>query len=104
MSEIIKEENNIIVKPGEDIVASMTDKFKTELASLAQESSCDLTIDFSGVEMIDSIGIGVIVATHNFLRKDENKLKLININNNIFSHFKFLRLDRHIDIEKNSDI
>ena len=57
-------------------------------------------VDFIDVEMIDSIGIGVIVAAYNTMNKEENVLKCVNLNDNIYTHFKFLRLDRHIFIEK----
>lgn len=100
MSEIIKEENHVIVKPGKDVVASMANEFRAELNSLIQESSCDLTIDLTGVEMVDSVGIGVIIATHNSLNNKGNKLKVVNITEDIYGLFSTMRLDRHFTVEK----
>lgn len=100
MSEIIKEANRVIVKPGKDVVASMANEFRAELNSLIQESACDLTIDLDGVEMVDSVGIGVIIATHNSLNNKGNKLKVINITEDIYGLFSTMRLDRHFTVEK----
>ncbi len=50
---------------------------KIELKVLVHESFCDLIIDFTGVDMIDSIGIGIIVAAHNSLQ--ENGCLLIDL-------------------------
>ena len=100
MSEIIKEENHVIVKPGQDVVASMANEFRAELNSLIQESSCDLTIDLTGVEMVDSVGIRVIIATHNSLNNKGHKLKVVNIADDIYGLFSTMRLDRHFTVEK----
>ncbi len=100
MSEIIKEEKNVLVIPKTDIVASMADEFKAELKALIQETSCDLTLDLTGVEIVDSVGIGVIIATHNSLKNKGKKLKVINISVNIYSLLNTMNLGRHFTIEK----
>ena len=100
MSEIIKEEGHIIVKPGKDVVALMANDFRAELYSLIKESSCDLTIDLTGVEMVDSIGIGVMIAVHNSLNNKGKKLKVINITEEIEVLFNTMTLGRHFTFEK----
>jgi anti-sigma B factor antagonist len=98
MSEIIKEGDKVIVKPGMDVVASMANDFRTELHSVVQESPKEILIDLSGVEMVDSVGIGVIIATHNSINKAGGKLKVINVIKDIYSLFSTMRLDRHFDV------
>ncbi len=100
MSKIIREANRVVLIPGKDIVASMKDEFAAELEVLAQESSCDLTIDLTGVDTIDSVGIGIIIVTNNSLKDNGNKLKIININDDIYDLFRTMRLDRHLTIER----
>lgn len=100
MSEIVREGSQVIVKPSTDIVASMANDFKTELHGLVDEGPEELVIDLSGVEMVDSVGIGVIIATHNSLEQKGGRLKVTNITKDIFGLFSAMRLDRHFDVEK----
>jgi len=55
MSDIAKDGDQAIVKPGTDVVASMAQGFRNELRSLVEEGLKELVIDLAGVEMIDSI-------------------------------------------------
>ena len=99
MSEIIKNDDHVLVKPNTDIVASMAESFRSELQQLIQEEGKDIVIDMDGVEMVDSVGIGVIIATHNSLGKIDKKLKIKNIMKDIHTLFTTMRLDRHFEIE-----
>ncbi len=100
MSSIDKNGDKITVKPGKDVVASMANEFRAELNSQIQESPTELVIDLAGVEMVDSVGIGIIIATHNSLDQKGGKLKVINIAEDIYGLFSTMRLDRHFDVEK----
>ncbi|TYT75998.1 STAS domain-containing protein [Desulfobotulus mexicanus] len=99
MSQIVKEQDWTTVIPGVDIVASMANDFRTELQNLIQESSGDIQLDLAGVEMVDSVGIGVIIATHNSLNRQGRKLKVVNVAKDIYSLFSTMRLDRHFSVE-----
>jgi anti-sigma B factor antagonist len=100
MSEINKDGSQVTVKPGRDVVASMANEFRAELNSQIQESPTELVIDLAGVEMVDSVGIGVIIATHNSLDQKGGKLKVVNIAEDIYGLFSTMRLDRHFIVEK----
>jgi len=99
MTEILKNDDNIVVKPMADIVASMAEGFRSELQQLINEEGKDIIIDMDNVEMIDSVGIGVIIATHNSLNKNGKTLKVINIIKDIYTLFTTMRLDRHFEIK-----
>ncbi len=99
MSEIKKDGEDVTIKPGRDVVASIADDFKTELNDLVSNSTGGLTIDLDGVEMVDSVGIGVIIATHNSLNKESRKLSVTNISKDIFNLFNTMRLNRHFTIK-----
>ena len=98
MSEIIKEGNKVIVKPGIDIVASIVDELKKELKQSLSDGIVNMTIDLSGVEMMDSMGIGVLIAAHNSLKKNNGELELINASADIIKLLKNMRLDKHFNI------
>lgn len=99
MSEIINQGDQAILKPGMDVVASMADDFKTDLLSVINDSSGEVVIDLDGVEMVDSVGIGVIIAAHNTLNQAGRKLKVINVTKDVYGLFTTMRLNRRFTVE-----
>ena len=98
MSEVIKDGERVTVKPGRDVVASMANEFRDELNELIKESPKQLIIDLDGVEMVDSVGIGVLIATYNSLNKVGGDLQVINVIKDIYGLFTTMRLDRHFTV------
>jgi len=99
MSEIVNEENQTIIKPGTDVIASMAETFKGELLSVINASQGIVVIDLAGVEMVDSVGIGVIIAAHNTLNQSGRELKVVNVTKDIFGLFSTMRLNRRFTVE-----
>ena len=60
----------------------------------------ELTLDLKQVKMIDSVGLGVIIAAHNSLRGIGGKLTVKNVSNDIYRLFKTMRLDQHFEVTK----
>lgn len=99
MSEIVTNVDHTIVKPDEDVVASMAEAFKGELLSAVDSSQGDLIIDLDGVSMVDSVGIGVIIAAYNSLSQSNRQLKVINVAQDIYGLFSTMRLNRRFTVE-----
>ncbi|MBF0118687.1 MAG: STAS domain-containing protein [Desulfobacterales bacterium] len=99
MSQIIREKEKLIIKPGQNLVASIANSFRSELHSLLQESPKELIIDLGGVDIVDSVGIGIIIAAHNSINKLGGKLKIVNIAKNTYDLFVTMRLNRHFILE-----
>ena len=95
-----KKEETHVVQPGADIVASMADDFKSNLLQMVKKGIPELIIDFTGVEIVDSVGLGVVIATHNSLSNSGGKLKVINVSNDIYHLFKSMRLDQHFEVQQ----
>ncbi len=91
-------ENSAVVLPEGDIVASTVPLLKEKLKEAIETGLSDLTVDMSGIRMIDSIGIAVLIATQNTLEGRSGKLKLANVDAEIFSLMKLMRLDQHMEI------
>lgn len=100
MSEVMNDGSQTIIKPGTDVVASMAETFKGELLSTINASQGLLVIDLVGVDMVDSVGIGVIIAAHNTLNQAGRELKVINVTKDIFGLFTTMRLDRRFVVEE----
>ena len=100
MSELIKDGDQATIKPGIDVVASMAEDFKNELLSAINDSKEDFIIDLEGVEMVDSVGIGVIIAAHNTLSQADRDLKVINVIKDVYGLFTTMRLNRRFSVEE----
>ena len=94
MSVVTREENMTTIAPGRDVVSSMVAEFKQELAELLAENSSVLRLDMTGVELVDSMGIGVIIATHNSMKKRGGKLLVSHVSENIFKLFQSMQIGR----------
>ncbi|WDP91418.1 MAG: STAS domain-containing protein [Desulfobacter sp.] len=99
MSEIVNDGDQTIIKPGTDVVASMAESFKGELLAAIKGSTGTVSIDLDGVEMVDSVGIGVIIAAHNSLNQAGREFKVINVTKDIFGLFSTMRLNRRFTVE-----
>ena len=99
MSEILNNGDQTIIRPGTDVVASMAEAFKGELLSVINASGGTVVIDLEGVEMVDSVGIGVIIASHNTLNQAGRKLKVINVTKDVYGLFTTMRLNRRFTVE-----
>lgn len=68
------------------------------LRASIQQGARDLELDFSRVESLDSMGIGLLVATRNSLVKLGGSLALIGVRKEILQLLTLMRLDKHISI------
>lgn len=93
-----KEKQNVIM-PGRDIVAASAQELRRRLWSLMDEGIQGIIVDLTGVHMIDSIGLGVLISTHNTLKKKGGKLSVVNASRDIFSLFSAMRLDQHFEVK-----
>ena len=98
MSEIVKQGDTATIKLGCDIVASMVDDFKNELKGLAAGEYSRLIVDLTGTKMIDSMGIGVLIAAYNSLKKGGAQLELVNVSDDISGLLKSMRLNQYFII------
>ena len=98
MSKITMSENQAIVTPNHDIVSSTASDFRNELLDVIKSEPDELVIDFSNINMIDSVGLGVLITTHNSMNKIGGKLIVTNVSKDIHNLLLTMRLDRHFEI------
>ena len=97
-SEISHQGEEAAVRPGRDIVSSMADDFRNELRAVIESGVTALTLDLDGVEMMDSIGMGLLIATHNALLKRDGSLRVVNASREVAGLLKTMRLDQYFSI------
>ncbi|MFZ4614648.1 MAG: ATP-binding protein [Rectinemataceae bacterium] len=84
--------------PQADIVAASVPAVKEELRSLVAASQGEFTIDLSAVRMIDSKGLGLLIAAANSLVAQGRSLRVTGANEDLVGLFKMMRLDRHLKL------
>jgi anti-sigma B factor antagonist len=99
MSAILREGSTVTITPGQDLVSTMVPGFKQELSTVLAESPAELRLDLTGTALMDSIGIGVVIAAHNSMKKKGGKLVVANASENIIKLFKSMRLDQHLTLD-----
>ncbi|MBU0908452.1 MAG: STAS domain-containing protein [Proteobacteria bacterium] len=99
MSHIERKNGVVIIKPGIDIVASQCANLKLEFLEIINNSEKKIVIDFSGTEMIDSSGIGLLISIRNSLANyGGGEIELLNLSEDLKQLFKVMKLDNHFKI------
>ena len=104
MSQISKEKDSITIRPETDIVASTANELRGKLKALIDEGQTHVIVDLEGIEMVDSVGLGVFIAAHNSLSQTGRVLTLANVSSDIMTLLKTMRLDRHFTISEGQGI
>jgi anti-sigma B factor antagonist len=99
MSKIEKRDDETIIGPARDLVQSTAQGFRKELLLLVEEGTRELVIDLVNVKIIDSVGIGVLIAATNSLGKVGGKLRIVNGSEDLCKVFRMMRLDRHFEVQ-----
>ncbi len=91
-------QSNEVWAPKTDLVAANAQSAKEELRELVARSAGELVVDLSSVAMIDSKGLGILIAAVNSLEAAGRKLRVTGANPDLVELFKLMRLDRHLTI------
>lgn len=86
------------VRPGKDVVASKAESLNNKLHKIIEQGITELTLDFVNVKSVDPVGLSVIAATHNSMKKAGAKLSLKNVPDEINALFEELALNKHFEI------
>lgn len=87
-----------VIKPGKDMVASMAHAFRKKVLKELEKGPKALIIDLAGVNTVDAVSLGVLVAAHNSANKLGGKLTVTHVSQNIFGLFEAMGLDQHFEV------
>ena len=88
----------ITVTPDSDIVGNYTSELKQKLANLIQNGQQKIVLDLKAVSMIDSLGVGVLVATRNSIQRSQGELQIINLSDDLKKLFSNMRIIDFLNI------
>jgi serine/threonine-protein kinase RsbW len=84
--------------PGADIIAASVSEMRLLMKGLLEDGVHRLVIDLTDVKVIDSSGIGMLVAAHNSLSRQGGELSVIHASEELLDLLRAFRLDRHFSI------
>ncbi len=91
---VTRNEEQTTITLGGDFTSDLLNDFRSMVQQEIDAGNISLTIDFTDAVIIDSMGIGCLVATHNTLKQKDGTLQLSNVPENLKDVFKVMRLDR----------
>jgi anti-sigma B factor antagonist len=96
--KVSNQEGQIIIHLESDFITELVNEFRTAVQNEINAGNTSFTVDFSGTVIIDSMGIGCLVATYNTLKQKGGTLQLSNVPENLKDVFQVMRLDRILPI------
>lgn len=99
MIEVTREDTKAVIRPvGEDIVAARVPELRSKMRGAVAEGVREMVLDLVNVQMVDSTGIGLLIAAHNSLSKLGGRLAVINVSAEILDLFQTMRMHQHFSV------
>ena len=95
---ISHEQERIAVKPSADIVAATLPEVRAALRDAIGKGAQVLVVDLSNTQMVDSMGIGLLISAHNSISKLGGRLEVVNASDEILALFKTMRMHQHFSV------
>jgi len=95
---ITREENRTTFRVEGDVVAASVPDLRTALRGLVGDGVRDLVIDLEAVQMMDSLGLGLLISTHNTLQKAGGQLSLVRASADILQLLTTMRMHQHFSV------
>lgn len=97
--DIINHDGKTTIVLEGDLTSEDLNLFKEAVQQEIKNGQRTISIDFSNTVVVDSMGIGCLVATYNTLKTIDGALILTNMPDNLKDIFHTMRLDRIFTIE-----
>jgi anti-anti-sigma factor len=81
-----------------NLTLSIIPELRDAIKELLAQGVSELVVDLAGVQVVDSSGIGLLVAVHNSLERLSGSMAVINASPDLLELFKAFRLDKHFSI------
>lgn len=85
-------------QPSGDIVAATVAELRSSLRDLLASGVRQLALDLTNVKMVDSAGLGLLIATHNSLKKVGGQLSVIEASPDVMELLTTMRMHQHFSI------
>jgi anti-sigma B factor antagonist len=98
--DISRDGRQLVVTPAGELVASMVAGLKGELQRAIDDGAGEMVFDLSGTTMVDSSGIGLMIAAYNSLSARQGTVRVKGASDDIFRLLQSMRLDRRLNVTR----
>jgi anti-sigma B factor antagonist len=98
--EIKWDENKVNVVFAGDLTASIVPELKSSVQKALDGGALEVEYDLSKATVIDSTGIGILIATYNSLMKKNGTVRLVVGSDDIFRMLQSMRLEKRLCVSK----
>jgi anti-sigma B factor antagonist len=96
---VTREDNRTVVQPpGENLVAAVLPELRARMRGIIGEGVRDLAVDLAGIRMVDSSGLGLLMAANNSLRKVGGRFAVIHASEDLLTLFQSMRMNQHFSV------
>ena len=99
MTTVQVQQNDATVTLEGALTVAQAQALRPQLQKAMTAGVSSVVFDLGGSDVVDSSGIGLLIATHNSLKGKGGRLRVINVSPEIMNLFKTMRLDRHFTVE-----
>jgi len=96
--EIRREGEKTVLAPRGDIVASSVPSLRPAMRDLVREGVRELVVDLAETSMIDSTGLGLLLAAFNSLRQVGGVFAVVHASDELLELFRSLRIHQHFAV------
>lgn len=93
MIEVEKTQEGAVIRPDYDIVASRVTELRDTIMEQVDSGENKIILDLANVSVVDSMGIGVIVACLKSIKQKDGDLLVATKNQDFIKLFNVLKLD-----------
>ncbi len=90
-----------VIQPDVDLVSTALPALRSEIREMVNSGVQHLTVDLAKVRMVDSSGLGLLIAAHNSLKKTGGSLAVVQASEDILRLFKTMRIHQHFSVAGN---
>jgi anti-anti-sigma factor len=83
-----------------DLTAGNSEPLRSRLKAIIEGGVINIVFDLSGLDAIDSSGIGLLAAVFNSVSKIQGTFKIVGVSADMYQFFINLHLNLHFPIEK----
>jgi anti-anti-sigma factor len=96
--ELKRDSSSLSVLMDGDLTSALVPLLKPEMQKGIEEGVLSVVFDFSKTMLVDSTGIGFLIATYNSLAKKQGGIRIIHASAEIIRLFQSMRLDQRLAI------
>jgi len=96
--EIRREGTSAVVNPRGDILSSTVPQIQIALRDLVRSGVREMVFDMESASMIDSTGLGLLLAAFNSLTSVGGKFSVVHVSDEILDLFRTMRIHQHFSV------